>query len=35
MYWSEKGDSKDFKEFYMQKMLREYWRGSETGIKVM
>ena len=26
---------KFFKEFYIRKMRREYWRGSEAGIKVM
>ena len=33
MCHSEKGDFKVFKKFYMQKMLREYWRGGGAGRK--
>ena len=35
MCQSEKGNSKVFKEFCMQNMLREYWRGSIEGRNVM
>ena len=35
MCWSEKADSKVLKKFYMQKMPREYWRGSGAGNKVV
>ena len=34
MCQSEKGDSKVFKKYYMQKMSREYWRGSGAGKKL-
>ena len=32
---SEKGYAKVLKEFYMQKILGEYWTGSGAGIEVM
>ena len=35
MCQSEKDDSKVLKEFYMQKMRWEYWRGSGAGSEVM
>ena len=35
MSWSEKGDSKVFKECHMQKMLGENWSGSGAGREAM
>ena len=35
MYWSEKDDSKVYMTFCMQKVCREYWRGSGAGRKVI
>ena len=32
---SEKNDSKDYKKYHIQKMLREYLRGSGAGRKVV
>ena len=31
----EKGDCNVFREHCLQKMIREYWRDSGAGIKVM
>ena len=32
---NEEGNSKVLEKFFMQKMCREYWRGSGAGSKVM